>query len=74
MRRSGGGDERIHYRQLLARLLRLSLEPSPTERRIQIYFKNPAGEPLNQIERNPRLGLREGTPRGTLLVIFLLYP
>src|SRR6185369_5654634 len=33
------------------------LESSPAERRFQIYFKNPSGKPLNQIERNPRLQL-----------------
>ncbi len=55
MRYSGSRDKRIHYRQFLARLFRLSLEPSPTERCFQIYLKNPAGKPFNQIKRNPRL-------------------
>jgi hypothetical protein len=36
MRRSGGGDQRIHDRQLLARLLGLSPESFPKERRFQI--------------------------------------
>lgn len=57
MRFSGSRNKRIHYQQLLAGLFRLSLKPSPTERCFQIYLKNPADKPFNQIKRNPRLQL-----------------
>jgi hypothetical protein len=53
MGRGGGGDERIHYRQLESRPLRLSLNASPTERRFQINVKNPTGKPLDKIKRDP---------------------
>jgi len=74
MCRSGGSYERIHDRQLLARMFRLSLEPAPAKRRLQVQLQNPSGKALDKIEPDPGLQFFFFVPSDRLLIPFCTSP
>jgi hypothetical protein len=53
--RGSGGNEAIHDREFHAGPFRLTLQPPPTERRIQIDLQYPPGKAFTQVEVDPRL-------------------